>query len=202
VIVIVRHGRTEANARGLLLGRADPLLDAEGRRQAGRMAGGLGGLDVARIVTSPLQRCRATAEAIAASLADPDAGREIDVEVDERWVELDYGVLDGRPVAELGAGSWAAWRSDVTWAPEGGESLAALGERVRDACEFLAKEAAERDVVVVSHVSPIKAAVAWALGVGDEVVWRMWVAQASITRIGIGPHGPALRSFNEVAHLG
>jgi broad specificity phosphatase PhoE len=213
VIVIVRHGRTEANARGLLLGRADPMLDAEGCRQAARMAGGLGRLDVARIVTSPLQRCRSTAEAIATSLAgarvgvddagpEDDRAIEVEVEVDERWVELDYGVLDGQPVAELGPARWAAWRSDVTWAPEGGESLTALGERVRDACESLAKDAAERDIVVVSHVSPIKAAVAWALGVGDEVAWRMWVAQASITRIGIGPHGPALRSFNEVAHLG
>jgi broad specificity phosphatase PhoE len=62
---------------------------------------------------------------------------------------------------------------------------------------------ADGDVVVVSHVSPIKAAAAWALGVGDEVAWRMYVAQASITRIGVGGPGglPSLRSFNETAHL-
>jgi broad specificity phosphatase PhoE len=206
VIVLVRHGRTEANALGLLLGRADPALDDEGRRQAGRIAAGLGVLDVARVVTSPLQRCRSTAAAIAAALGEaaggPDGTAEAAVEVDERWVELDYGALDGRPVAEVGAERWASWRSDPSWAPEGGESLAALGERVRAACEELSKEGADRDVVVVTHVSPIKAAVAWALGVGDEVAWRMWVAPASITRIGIGPHGPALRSFNELAHLG
>jgi broad specificity phosphatase PhoE len=201
VIVVVRHGRTAANARGLLLGRADPALDEEGRRQARCVAAGLGGLDVARIVTSPLQRCRATATAVAADLAAPGTG-ELQVEVDERWVELDYGVLDGRPVAEVGAERWAAWRSDPAWAPEGGESLAALGARVRDACDSLAPDAAERDVVVVTHVSPIKAAVAWALGVGDEVAWRMWVAPGAISRIGIGPAGPALRSFNELAHLG
>lgn len=202
MIVVVRHGRTEANARGLLLGRADPALDEEGRRQAARIAEGLGPLDVARVVCSPLQRCRATAEAVVAALAAaPEAPAPPEVEVDDRWVELDYGALEGRPVAEVGADRWAAWRSDVAWAPEGGESLAGLGERVRDACEALAKEAAERDVVVVTHVSPIKAAVAWALGVGDEVAWRLWVAPASISRIGIGPHGPALRSFNELAHL-
>ena len=62
-------------------------------------------------------------------------------------------------------------------------------------------EARERDVVVVSHVSPIKAAVAWALGVGDEITWRMWVAPASITRIGWSGPAPSLRSFNELAHL-
>jgi broad specificity phosphatase PhoE len=56
-------------------------------------------------------------------------------------------------------------------------------------------------VVVVSHVSPIKAAVAWALGVGDEVTWRLFVAPASLTRIALGDRGPVLHTFNEVAHL-
>ena len=87
---------------------------------------------------------------------------------------------------------WAAWRADSTWSPPGGESLAALGVRVRAACAGLVDEAAGRDVVVVTHVSPIKAAVAWALGVGDEVAWRMWVAPASITRIGVGPDAVAV----------
>jgi broad specificity phosphatase PhoE len=58
------------------------------------------------------------------------------------------------------------------------------------------------EVVVVSHVSPIKAAVAWALGVGDEVAWRTFVGLASITRIGLTERGPLLRTFNEMAHLG
>jgi len=53
----------------------------------------------------------------------------------------------------------------------------------------------------VTHVSPVKAAVAWALGVGDEVAWRMWVGPASISRIGFAGAAPSLRSFNEVAHL-
>jgi broad specificity phosphatase PhoE len=201
VIVVVRHGRTEANAQGLLLGRLDPALDDEGRRQAATIGAGLGALDVARVVTSPLRRCRTTAAAVAEVLSVArDA--HVDVEVDDRWVEMDYGVLDGVPLTDVPADTWATWRSDPTWAPEGGESIAQLGTRVRIACDARADEATSRDVVVVTHVSPIKAAVAWALGVGDEVAWRMWVAPASITRIGVGPSGhPALRSFNEVAHL-
>ncbi|HLM65857.1 MAG TPA: histidine phosphatase family protein [Acidimicrobiales bacterium] len=200
MILLVRHGRTEANARGLLLGRMDPQLDAEGRRQAACLGAELAGLDVTRIVTSPLARTRATAEVVADVLRGE--GPAVDVEVDERWIELDYGVLDGTPLAAVGADRWSAWRSDVSWAPEGGESLAGLGERVRGACQELAAEVGERDVVVVTHVSPIKAAVAWALGVGDEVAWRMWVAPASVTRIGHGAGGvPSLRSFNEIAHL-
>jgi broad specificity phosphatase PhoE len=205
VIVVVRHGRTAANAQGLLLGRADPPLDDEGTRQAAALGAECAGLDVARVVTSPLQRCRRTAEAVAAALTGGEAGAAagpVEVVVDERWIELDYGDFDGRAIGDLPAGTWDTWRGDVGWRPPGGESLADLGARVRDACADLVAEARDRDVIVVSHVSPIKAAVAWALGVGDEVAWRLWVAPASITRIGWGTAGPALRSFNEVAHLG
>jgi len=195
VIVVARHGRTAANAGGLLLGRADPPLDAEGDRQAAALGAACAGLDVARVVTSPLGRCRSTADAIAEVLGG------VPVEVDERWIELDYGELDGVPFAELPAELWAAWRADIEWCPPGGESLAALGRRVRAGADALVAEARDRDVVVVSHVSPIKAAVAWALGVGDEITWRMWVAPASITRIGFSGPLPSLRSFNELAHL-
>jgi broad specificity phosphatase PhoE len=206
VIVVVRHGRTAANAGGLLLGHADPPLDDVGARQAAALARLCASLDVARIVTSPLGRCRATAAMIAGE--GPAAGASaadrgpIPVEVDERWIELDYGDLDGRPVTDVPADTWASWRRDLSWAPPGGESLASLGARVRSACEDVVDEARERDVIVVSHVSPIKAAVAWALGVGDEVAWRMWVAAASVSRIGIVGDRPVLRAFNEVAHLG
>jgi broad specificity phosphatase PhoE len=196
VIVVVRHGRTDANARGLLLGRADPALDDEGRLQAARLAAALGRLEAARVVTSPLARCRQTAEAIAA--ASP---HQVATDVDDAWIELDYGAFDGLGAGDVPPDTWAAWRADVTWTPEGGESLAALGARVRSACESLAEEARERDVVVVTHVSPVKAAVAWALGVGDEVAWRMWVGPASISRIGFAGSSPSLRSFNEIAHL-
>jgi broad specificity phosphatase PhoE len=54
---------------------------------------------------------------------------------------------------------------------------------------------------VVTHVSPLKAAVAWALGVPDDVAWRMFVAPASVTRIGLGERGPALHAFNVTTHL-
>ncbi|GIT00712.1 MAG: hypothetical protein CM1200mP26_24240 [Acidimicrobiales bacterium] len=55
--------------------------------------------------------------------------------------------------------------------------------------------------MVVTHVSPIKAALAWALGVGDEVAWRTFVAPASVMTVGAGPAGPSLRGFNDTAHL-
>jgi broad specificity phosphatase PhoE len=191
VLIIVRHGRTAANAQGLLLGRLDPELDEEGRRQAAAVAATLDRAD--RIVASPLTRTRQTAEVISAS-----TGTE--VELDDRWIELDYGELDGTPLVDIPVETWSAWRKDPSFCPPGGESLVDLGGRVRAALDDLADEALTRDVVVVSHVSPIKAAVLWALGVGEEVTWRMFLAPASITRIAV-QRGPVLQSFNETAHL-
>ena len=191
MLIIVRHGRTEANAAGLLLGRLDPDLDDEGRRQAAAVAATLDRAD--RIVASPLARTRQTAAMISAS-----TGTE--VEIDERWIELDYGEFDGVPLVDIPPATWAAWRKDPTFCPPGGESLVQLGVRVRASLEELAADALTRDIVVVSHVSPIKAAVVWALGVSEDVTWRMFLAPASITRIAV-QRGPVLQTFNETAHL-
>jgi broad specificity phosphatase PhoE len=200
VIVLLRHGRTEANARGLLLGRADPRLDDVGREQARAAAEVVAATaSVGRIVSSPLARCRATAEIVAGVVGEDVP---VEVEIDERWIELDYGELDGTPLSEVPPATWAAWQGDVGWAPPGGESHTTLGKRVRAVCDELAgAPAGNGDVLVVSHVSPIKAAVAWALGVGDEVAWHLFLAPGSITRI--APRGTrhSLQSFNETAHL-
>lgn len=184
MLILVRHGQTAANAAGLFLGRADPPLTDLGRRQADALAAALP--RPGRVISSPLARAQQTAAAFG-----------VPVELDERWIEMDYGDLDEQPVTSLAATAWQRWRADVNHAPEGGESLAAVGRRVRQACDELAADAAPMNVVVVSHVSPIKAAIAWALGTGDEIAWRMYVNDAAVCRIAIEPEGPMLRSFNE-----
>jgi broad specificity phosphatase PhoE len=184
MLFVVRHGQTAANAGGLLLGRADPPLTAVGVEQAAALAAYLP--RAARVVTSPLARTRATADAFGRSY-----------EVDERWIELDYGDLDGVPVRDVPAEVWGQWRADPSFIPGGGESLAALGVRVRAACQELLDEVRDHDVVVVTHVSPIKAAISWALGAGDDLAWRILVEVASIARIGVDQFGPAVRSLNE-----
>lgn len=120
-----------------------------------------------------------------------------DVEVDARWIEMDYGDLDCRPATALDERSWRTWRQDPDFVPAGGESLAAVCTRVREACVELADDAARGDVVVVSHVSPIKAAVTWALGVGDEVGWRMFLADAGVCRIDTSGPVPLLLAFSD-----
>lgn len=198
MLILARHGRTEANAQRLLLGRADIPLDQVGLQQADAIGVALRRTNPrpTRIVASPLLRTRATASAIAAAYGDAVA-----VEFDERWIEVDYGEFDGSPLADVPSEVWQHWRTDLSWVPPGGESLAHVGERVRDACESLASAAADEDIVVVSHVSPIKAAIAWAVGTGDDSALRLFCGVASISRVRTGGDVPTLVSFNETAHL-
>jgi broad specificity phosphatase PhoE len=195
VLVLVRHGEAAGNAAGLLLGQGESPLTELGRAQAAAVGGVLG--RVGRIVTSPLGRATQTAAAL---------GLDVPIEVDERWIEVDYGEFDGQALDAVPAEVWRHWRSDPSYRPPGGESLTEVGARVRAACqELFASDGegarADTDVVVVSHVSPIKAAVAWALGTGDEVAWRLYLAPGSITRISWGVDAPLLQRYNEVVPL-
>ena len=195
---VVRHGRTEANASGLLLGRADPSLDEVGRAQATRLGDAVG--DAAVVVSSPLRRCQQTASAIMSSAS-------IDSEpiVDSRLVELDYGEWDLKPLSDISPQQWGQWRQNPHFRPPGGETLVELFDRVGELLDEVAGgrlEAADRaldhddTIVLVTHVSPIKIAMAWALGIGVEVSWRSQVAQASVTTINVGDRGPSLHGFN------
>ena len=178
MLLIVRHGETPPNRQGLLLGRADPSL-TDVRSRAGATARRARCQCPTVVVSSPLRRARDTAAAF---------GRP--VEVDERWIELDYGELDGQPSAAVPDDVWARWRADSSFAPAGrrvagGARRAGCARRV-PSCR---RPRPASTVVVVTHVSPIKAAIAWALDVPIEIAWRMYVEDASVSRIDIGPRG-------------
>lgn len=191
MLLLARHGRTAANAEGRLLGRLDPALDEAGFAQAAALARVPAVAAARRVVCSPLLRARQTAEALG-----------LPVTVDERWVEIDYGPLDGMRLSDVPRSVWASWSVDPSWRPEGGESLTDVGARVVSACEALVEEAAADDIVVVSHVSPLKAALGWALGAGDGVAFRIHLSPASLNRVAVAPATPpVVHSVNEVAHL-
>ena len=191
MLILVRHGQTTINADGRLQGRIDPELDDVGRAQAMRLGAHIREqFPGARVVSSPLVRARQTASAIT------------DVfEVEESFVELDYGDWDGMSMSQVDAVQWAAWRNDPGFRPPGGESLLELDARVRPALEALRAESQEANVVVVTHVSPIKSAITWALGVGADATWRCHLDRASITRISVVNDRVVLASMNETGHL-
>jgi broad specificity phosphatase PhoE len=188
VLIIVRHGQTAANAARRLQGRLDEHLDSLGLQQAAAIADWIGTPDL--LISSPLARAMETAAAFGCQIT-----------VDARWSEVDYGVMEGTPIDDVPMEIWNKWRFDVDFAPEGGESMRSVAERVTEAAKELVPLASTQNVVVVSHVAAIKEAVRWALGGGVEA-FRLNLTQASITILDISPRGNTImRSFNETGHL-
>ena len=191
MLILVRHGRTQANLEGRLQGRLDQDLDDHGRRQATAIAAYVRDrCEVDFVVSSPLKRAVQTAEAFG-----------LPIEIDDRWMELAYGEYEGTPHADVPSEVWSHWRDDPQFTPEGGESLAALDVRVRSACDELLTRAGSANIVVVSHVSPMKSAVAWALGVGIDISFNCHLDHASVCRIAVRGDRPILQTFNETATL-
>ncbi len=215
---IVRHGATAANASGLLQGRIDNPLNENGIKQAEQIAVALSSaaVPIDRVISSPLSRAINTAAPFATA-------NDLKIETDERWIELDYGDWESRLSKDVRPAEWQAWRGDAGFAPPSGESLQALETRVRKVCEEIATDQAAKHVAVFTHVSPIKAAIGWALGIEPSasvaMSWRMHVAQAQITTIavsaGVFSTGqssaeslaesllvePRLIAFNSTSHL-
>lgn len=184
MLYLVRHGRTAANASGLLQGRLDPPLDDVGHQQAKAIEALVPHADV--VISSSLVRARQTA-----------AYFSREVIVDDRWIELAYGEYEGVPAGEVPPDVWQSWKTNTEFATKGGESFGALDARVRAALDELAPRILDEDIVVVSHVSPIKAAVAWALNTSMEIMFHCHLAQASVCRVSMGRFGPLLHTFNE-----
>ena len=197
LLTLVRHGRTKANASNLLQGHIDNPLDDVGIAQAALLAGALQRVGpITRLISSPLTRARQTAEAIRSGTP-----LHFDVEIDTRWIELNYGDYDAHPASSIPPEVWAQWRVDEHFRPPNGESLRELNVRICDALsDLVSKPASNEHIVVVSHVSPIKAAVAWALGVGIETSWRTTLDRASMSTIRLDAHRPSLKTFNVTAH--
>jgi len=190
VLSFVRHGQTELNRGGRLQGRLDAPLSPLGAAQAAALGRGFASRPVTRVLTSPLQRARHTAEQVARP-------HGLAVEVDERLIELDYGAWDGLALADVSPDDWARWRDEPEFAPPGGERLSAVAARV---ASFCADVLSDDLVVAVSHVSPIKAAVCGALQVDESATWRMQLDVASVTRIGRRPDGSAyLVAYNDAS---
>ncbi|MBI1376128.1 MAG: MSMEG_4193 family putative phosphomutase [Frankiales bacterium] len=185
-VILVRHGRTAANASGVLAGWTPGVhLDDEGRRQAAAVAERLAPVPLAAVVTSPLERTRETAEAILAvrEQAPP-------LHVDERVGEARYGDWTNRPLKSLAKDPmWKVVQSHPSAAvfpgPEG-ESLAQMSARavgaVRDWGARLAQPGApDPTFVVVSHGDVIKAVLADALGLHLDGFQRITVDPCSVS---------------------
>ena len=193
MIILIRHGQSTTNELGLLVGRSNPPLTERGREQARRLRAHLG--EVREVWTSPLERARDTAR-----LAVPS----LEAVVNDAFIEVDYGSLDGQSLASITDDQWRDFEGDHDRPLLDGESLDAVDARVHGQLDALladpssALHHAEEHLVIVSHVSPIKSAVTWALGVHGSAAWRMRIDNGSMTFIATRRLTPSLIRHNVV----
>lgn len=195
-LVLIRHGRSTANADGVLAGRMPGVsLDDVGRRQAEQLRALLAGAQVTAAYTSPVERCRQTAEIA----GFPDAL------VLEELTECDYGEWTGAKLQSLA--NEAVWTeiqdtpSRVTF--PGGETMAGMFERVTGAATDLAgRHGPEDTVVVFSHGDPIKAILAHAFGMPLDEFQRVHVAPGGVSVIDYRAGQPMVLCVNAGGDIG
>ena len=201
-LILARHGRTTANASGILAGRSKGIrLDEAGLEQARSAGERLANLPLSAIVTSPLERCRDTAQVVARQ--QPKTAK---VSSDRRLLECDYGSWTGRELKTLAKEPlWAtvqAHPSAVTF-PDG-ESMAQMMARsvaaVRDwDARVEAEHGSDAVWLAVTHGDVIKAVLADALGMHLDLFQRISVDPASLSVVRYTPLRPFVLSLNSVA---
>ena len=208
-VLLVRHGLTASTGRLLTGWTPGITLDDRGLAQAKALAERLAPVPLDAIVTSPLERCQQTAEAIASvrtgaaqdrATQDKDAGQPI---VDDRVGECRYGDWTGKPLAELAKDPlWPvvqAHPSAVRFPGPDGEAMLDMQHRatsaIRDWNEKLGPEAT---YVVCSHGDVIKAIVVDALGLHLDMCQRIQADPCSLTVIRYTPLRPFVVRTNDV----
>jgi len=200
-LLLVRHGETELTAQGRYSGRGDVPLTERGLAQAQATAARVATLasSVAAVVTSPLVRCTATAEAISGAVGGAP------VVVEQGLIECDFGEWEGRTFAEVHErwpAEMEAWLASTSVAPPGGESFGSVTKRVRRVVAELRQAYPRQTVVVVSHVSPLKLMLRDALAAGDAFLHRLYLDPGGLSLVDTWPDGAvAVRSVNDTSHL-
>lgn len=183
-VILVRHGRSTANASGVLAGRlAGVHLDDTGVKQAAAVGERLAGVRLAAAVTSPLERCRETCREIIRPQPGP-----LRASSEKQLSECDYGEWQGRPLRELAKEKlWRIVQSQPSAATfPGGESLRAMQDRAvaairRHDARVSAEHGDDAVWLAVSHGDLIKSILADALGTHLDLFQRIHVDPASVS---------------------
>jgi len=190
LLYLVRHADHEFVGRGLA-GRLDTPLNADGCAQADRLARWFARERVTALWSSPLPRTRQTAEPIAHALNLP-------VHTADELLEVDFGAWTGRDFADLdGDPLWRHWNGARSLARvPGGESIAEVQTRMVGFINRLCADDPEGNIVLVSHGDPIRAAIAYYLGVPVDLFLRIEVSPASISVLAIDGWTPRVLRLN------
>ena len=197
-LVLVRHGETQRNREGRVLGRGAQRLTDVGRGQAAAVARALRRENIAALYSSPLNRAWETAEAIGSELGLP-------VQVAEDLAEVDAGELDGLTSEEMRArhpSFMTLWDHDPGSAQmPGGESLTQVQERAWQWVQGMVEKYPQDGVVAVSHNFPIETLVCKVLGVPLAAFRHLRVDLGSISAVELQEGRSHLVLLNDTCHM-
>jgi probable phosphoglycerate mutase len=197
-IVAIRHGETAWNVDTRIQGHLDIPLNTTGLWQADQVARALADEPIAAIYTSDLQRAHATAQAVARTTGAP-------LTTHTGLRERSFGHFQGRTFAEIEAElpeDAHRWRKrDPHYAPEGGESLVTLRERIERTVALLAQQHLGEQVVMVAHGGVLD--VLYRLATRQDIqAPRTWqLSNAAINRLLWTPDGLSLVGWADTQHL-
>ena len=197
-IIAVRHGETAWNVDTRIQGQLDVPLNDNGRAQAQRLARALAGETIAAIYSSDLARAHATAQAVGGATG-------IAVLTDRGLRERAFGRFEGRTFAQIeteGPDEALRWRRrEPGFAPEGGESLLQLRQRVVETAHALADRHRGEQIVLVAHGGVLD--VLYRAATGQELqAPRTWeLGNAAINRLLRTADGLTLVGWADAQHL-
>lgn len=191
-LVLVRHGLTDWNETGRLMGRSDVELNRSGRTQAERVAAALSERAIDAIYSSPQRRARQTAAPLAEAVTQDVV---VDADFDEVWLS---DAWKGKTVAELrGDADLEKIIEDPTHRCDAIEPIADVQARAVAGIERLRQRHAGATLAVVSHGDPLRVIIAHYLGLDLTKFRRLACDNATITEIQFTPRGSILKTLNQ-----
>lgn len=196
---LVRHGETDINASGRLQGTTNSILTARGRAQARELAVASLTWNPMAVYSSPLQRARG----VACAIADLSG---LSVTDEPRIIEMDMGDLEGVTVQEMRDGwpdLYQGWRQDASSVTmPGGESLGDVQQRAMAAIDELDdRHDSDDTIIAVTHNFTIRCIVAAVIDLPLANINHMDLSLGSRTTITSGRRGRRLAAYNAVDHL-
>ena len=177
-IIFLRHGQAKNNTERILAGRTPgvPLTD-KGHDQAKKAAKFLEDMNISAIYSSPIERAKNTAEIVAEHTS-------VDVRIDDRLIELDMGKFTGMPYDDIfnshGNVFMKFYRGELEIAHNGVETFADVKKRVLGIVDHVVDNHPDENVVLVTHMDPIKAMLSTVVSLSPENLFELIIANASL----------------------
>ncbi|MFQ5439852.1 MAG: histidine phosphatase family protein [Nitrosopumilaceae archaeon] len=177
-IIFLRHGQAKNNTERILAGRTPgvPLTD-QGIDQAEKAAKFLEDMNISAIYSSPIQRAKHTAEIVGKH-------NSIDVKIDDRLIELDMGKFTGVPYDEIfsshGNVFMKFYKGELEIAHNGVETFTDVKKRVLGIVDHVIENHPDENVVLVTHMDPIKAMLSTVVSLSPENLFELIIANASL----------------------